>query len=269
MCWFMKARKSKHVPASLFQRRTLAFLLVGAILGGALGVGYARARKPWFRSKLVLRIGEFGFFNHSGKLDLRSLEHPAELTERLGSSYGDPWGTRSEDLGPYLHRVRVSPAYGRLVTLEGRSESGEGGVAFLKEIGEELLRDHQRRLGEADALLRGRREGVLESLRVIDNSLAPLGPGRVEAGFGGGAFEAFLHIERGVLASRRASASRELHLLDLARFYSTPTRILQQPIAQDVLQGAFSRGALGTSSGLAGALLGLVFALWTLPRRDN
>ena len=251
----MKASNSKYGPASSLARRVAVFLLFGMVLGAGVAFSFANVREPWYRTRLTLRVGEFGFFNQAGDLEVRSFERPVELAERLILSFGEP--EEGGDRRPYLHRALVSHGESNLVNLEARSETAAGGTTFVRGIVDKVLREHDRILNRANELVAARHDTILDSLAVIDGAL----PASVNQGGESDSLAALVETQRGLLASEQARVGHELYLLELARFYTNASRLHAPPKSEDGLSGAFTGSQLIFSGGLVGALMGLIAAL--------
>ncbi len=63
-------------------------------------------------------------------------------------------------------------------------------------------------------------------------------------------------IQTGMLTSHRANADRDLHMLNLARFYTTPSKILLKPSIGNSRRVGLSPRAMGAVGVLLGLLLG-------------
>lgn len=264
----MNASKSQHPLIPLLQRRTIAFSIIGAILGLIVGLSAAKLRKPYYLTNLVLRVGEVGYVTNTGGLMLRSVENPRELVERLRYEHRLKGIIGREPLPlPYLHRARVSRSDKNLVTLEAHGSTEDEAIGFLRALSDKIISEHAAHLKEANNLRETRHAQVRKHLQVIDGvldeQLKTLNPEPGET--------AQLHglrlIQTGILTSHRANADRDVHLLNISRFYTTPTRILLEPKPDNAVPVGMSTKALGLVGALAGAFLGCFISFLSLWRR--
>jgi hypothetical protein len=247
---------------NVFSKRTVVYTLSVAVIGLGIGLYGSLNREPLYLANLVLRIGEVSYVTNAGLVQ-RSVERPQELVERLRYEHRLKGTAKRVMPLPRLHRARFSRTDSNLVILEAHGDTEATTIAFLKTLGTKTIKNHGAHFGDADSLWHKRHQQLHKHLRIIDTVIDKQLKVLDTDSAGNDQIHALRLMQMGMLTSHRAKADEDLHLLNISRsrFYTTPTRVLQQPIAAvPVGLSAVGSGLVGA---FAGGLIGFLLALLT------
>ena len=264
----MKASNSDIVFAPLLQRRTIVIMLICATLGAAVSIVSGQLKKPRYIANLVLRVGEVGYVTNAGLVQ-RSVERPKELVERLRYEHRLKGIGRRVMTMPYLHRARLSRTDNNLVVLEAHGSTEVEATDFLRQLSDKLIKDHSEHFTDADDLWEKRRGQLHKHLQIIDGVIDEQLKTLTKAPSDNDQIHALRLMQMGILTSNRAKADEDLHLLNISRsrFYTAPTRIVQQP--DNAVTVGLSSVAVGGAGGFGGLVIGCLIALITTSRREE
>jgi hypothetical protein len=265
----MSASKSDRINPRLTSKRVVLYTLIAGTLGMGLGLYSSLMREPLFLANLVLRVGEVSYVTNSGLVQ-RSVERSQEFVERLRYEHRLKGTAKKRMPLPRLHRARLSRTDSNLVILEAYGDTEAATIGFLDRLGAKTIKEHGAHFGDADSLWKKRHLQLHKHLRIIDTVIDKQLKVLDEAPDGNDQIHALRLMQMGMLTSHRAKADEDLHLLNISRsrFYTTPTRVLQQPVA--AVPVGLARTPSAVAGALAGGLIGFLIGFLTGGlRRDD